>query len=168
MVLVELPADADAALRWVGRPGLVPPVALLGYAVSQPERAVFAPLAAFSPEWQAVAWAADHGVAVHPIDLPVAVTLAAHDAAAEAASAPGVPRPAGRARRGRRASPIAERWWDDMVEHRGDGEPVFAAVADAMAAVRAGAVAVGIDGWREAHMRREIRRALRTSRRPSP
>ena len=55
VVLVEAPADADAALRWIGDAGLVPPVALLGYVVDQPERAVFAPLAAFSPEWQAVA-----------------------------------------------------------------------------------------------------------------
>ena len=160
-MLVELPADAVAALRWVGRAGLVPPVALLGYAVSQPERAVFAPLAAFSPEWQAVAWANEHDVAVRPIDLPVAITL--HDAAAE-----------GRSRRGAVPDPLAalaaaagepdpERWWDDMVEHRGDGEPVFAAVGDAMSAVRAGSEAAGIDRWREAHMRREIRRALRTS-----
>ena len=48
---------------WIGDAGLVPPVALLGYVVAQPERAVFAPLAAFSPEWQAVPWAAEHGVA---------------------------------------------------------------------------------------------------------
>ena len=48
-----------------------------------------------------------------------------HDPLAALAAAAGEPDP--------------ERWWDDMVEHRGDGEPVFAAVADAMAAVRAGA-----------------------------
>ena len=54
VVLVEAPADADAALRWIGDAGLVPPVALLGYVVARPERAVFAPLAEFSPEWQAV------------------------------------------------------------------------------------------------------------------
>jgi Family of unknown function (DUF5682) len=157
VVLVELPADADAALRWVGRPGLVPPVALLGYAVGQPERAVFAPLAAFSPEWQAVAWANEHDVEVRPIDLPVAVSLAASgaerggsvDPLAALAAAAGEPDP--------------ERWWDDMVEHRGDGEPVFAAVADAMTAVRAGSAAVGVEGWREAHMRREVRRARRTA-----
>jgi Family of unknown function (DUF5682) len=158
LVLVELPADAEAALGWIGRPGLVPPVALLGYDVGRPERAVFAPLAGFSPEWQAVAWAAEHGVAVHPIDVPVAVTLA---------------EPEGRSRRERPADPLAalaaaagepdpERWWDDMVEHRGDGEPVFAAVAEAMAAVRGGEVVAGTEARREAHMRREIRRALRT------
>ena len=63
VVLVEAPADAAAALAWIGHAGLVPPVALLGYVVDRPQRAVFAPLAAFSPEWQAVMWAAAHGVA---------------------------------------------------------------------------------------------------------
>ena len=49
-----------------------------------------------------------------------------------------------------------ERWWDDLVEHRGDGEPVFDAVAEAMAAVRAGTVAAGIDGCaRGAHAPRD-------------
>jgi hypothetical protein len=157
IVLVELPADAAGALHWVGRPGLIPPVALLGYAVDEPERAVFAPLASFSPEWQAVSWAAEHTVEVRPIDLPLAVTLAA-----------------GEGRRGRAADPLAvlaaaagepdpERWWDDMVEHRGDGEPVFAAIAEAMTAVRDGEPAEGFDGWREAHMRRAIRTALRAA-----
>jgi Family of unknown function (DUF5682) len=160
VVLVELPADADAALRWVGRPGLVPPVALLGYAVGQPDRAVFAPLAAFSPEWQAVAWANEHDVPVHPIDLPVAVSLAASDVARAGRGAELDPLAALAAAAG---EPDPERWWDDMVEHRGDGEPVFAAVADAMTAVRAGSATVGIDALREAHMRREIRRAARTS-----
>jgi hypothetical protein len=159
LVLVELPADAAAALRWIGA-GLTPPVALLGYAVDQPERAVFAPLASFSPEWQAVAWAAEHGVEMRPVDLPVAVTLATPDRVrrrgrdaipdplAVLAAAAGEPDP--------------ERWWDDVVEHRGDGEPAFAAVAEAMAAVRGGTGAQGLDALREAHMRREIRRARRT------
>ena len=36
--------------------------------------------------------------------------------------------------------PDAERWWDDVVEHRGDGLVAFEAVAEAMAAVRSGTV----------------------------
>ena len=88
LVLVEAPADTEEALRWIGRPGLEPPVALLGYVVAQPERAVFAPLAVFSPEWQAVAWAAEHGVEVRAIDLPLAVSLAVTSASAAAARPP--------------------------------------------------------------------------------
>ncbi len=54
-VLVELPADLEPALRWIGDAELVPPVALLGYVVAEPARAAFAPFAVFSPEWQAIA-----------------------------------------------------------------------------------------------------------------
>ena len=49
--------------------------------------------------------------------------------------------------------PDAERWWDDVVEHRGDGAPAFAAVAEAMAAVRGDAVPSPAEAVREAHMR---------------
>ena len=77
MVLVELPADLEPALRWIGDAELVPPVALLGYVVAEPARSAFAPFAVFSPEWQAVAWANEHDVPVRAIDLPLAVTFAA-------------------------------------------------------------------------------------------
>ena len=43
IVLVEAPADVGSALRWVGEPGLVPPVALLTYVPAEPGRAAFAP-----------------------------------------------------------------------------------------------------------------------------
>jgi hypothetical protein len=61
-----------------------------------------------------------------------------------------------------------ERWWEDVVEHRLGGNPLelFAAVAEAMAALREEATA---DGWqpsgreqqREAAMRQGIRAAVR-------
>jgi len=35
VVLIEAPADADGLLRWVGDPGLRPPVALLGWVVAE-------------------------------------------------------------------------------------------------------------------------------------
>ena len=102
---------------------------------------MFAPFAEFSPEWQAVSWAVEHGVPFEAIDLPAgrrlrplrrpAPTLAVGDEPppdplAALAAAAGEPDP--------------ERWWEDLVEHRGDGEPVFDAVGEAMAAVRAGTV----------------------------
>ena len=69
-MLVELPADCEAALAWVGNEHLVPPVALLGYVVDHPQRAAFLPFAEFSPEWQAFTWAQQHDVVVRAIDLP--------------------------------------------------------------------------------------------------
>ncbi|WP_150241625.1 DUF5682 family protein [Nocardiopsis quinghaiensis] len=57
----------------------------------------------------------------------------------------------------------AERWWDDVIEQRGAGEPSpFPAIADAMAAVRAeSAPESGRDARREAYMRQTLRAVLR-------
>nr|WP_308209981.1 DUF5682 family protein [Actinomadura madurae] len=69
----------------------------------------------------------------------------------------------------------AERWWDDVVEHRGDGPSPFPAIAEAMAELRAQLAALpeeaGSAGLpaghlrreeqREAHMRRTLRRTLK-------
>ena len=76
VVLVELPADCEASLAWVGNEHLVPPVALLGYVVDHPQRAAFLPFAEFSPEWQAFTWAQRHDVAVRAMDLPLQQSLA--------------------------------------------------------------------------------------------
>lgn len=158
IVLVELPADVQSALRWIGDDDLVPPVALLCWVAAAPERAAFAPLARFSPEWQAVRWALDRGVEVRAIDLPLSIAFALPvddalfdgappDPLATLASAAGDPDP--------------ERWWEDVIEHRGDGRPAFAAVAEAMAAARSGSVPSAGEARREAHMRRAIRVARR-------
>jgi len=169
VVAVELPADLEPLLRDIG--GLEPPVALLGAERDRPDgagSAVFLPLASFSPEWQAITWAAEHAVPVVAIDLPLSTWLAA---------------PAGIRRPGAGVDPLAllaeaagesdaERWWDDVVEHRGDGLPAFAAIGDAMAAVREAAEAADaadaaepdarrdlLETWREAHMRKALRAA---------
>ncbi len=161
LVLVEAPADAGAALRWIGHPGLIPPVALLGYVVARPERAVFAPLASFSPEWQAARWAVEHGVELRAIDLPLRATLAGGESAEPAELAVGEDPIDPLAQLAAAAGePDAERWWEDLVEHRGDGRPAFDAVGEAMAAVRDGVPTGRREARREAHMRQEIRRAL--------
>lgn len=169
IVLVESPAETTTAFGWVGDRAdadgerLEPPVALLGYVVDDPHRALFAPLAAFSPEWQAIRWANEHGVPVEAIDLPLAVTLAAgpdggDDAGLLDGDAPADPLGALAAAAG---EPDAERWWDDVIEHRGDGVPAFDAVAEAMAAVRSGTVPSPSEERREAYMRKQIRAALK-------
>jgi hypothetical protein len=162
IVLVEAPADAAAALQWIGHAGLVPPVALLGYVLAQPQRAMFAPLAGFSPEWQAVLWAAANHVEIEPIDLSLAVTLAGAAGSERLPTGHAPPDPLGDLAAAA-GEPDAERWWEDLVEHRGDGESVFDAVAEAMAATRAGTWTSEADSLREAHMRRRIRAALASS-----
>ncbi|MEM9748573.1 MAG: DUF5682 family protein [Actinomycetota bacterium] len=160
-VLVEAPADTERALDWIGHDGLVPPIALLGYVVAEPSRVAVAPFATFSPEWQAVSWAHRNGVAVSAIDLPLAVTMSPQPAT-DVAPQVGVDRPVDPIRQLAEAGGDSdpERWWDDVIEHRGDGEPAFDAVAEAMAAARSGTVTPDDEERREAHMRRAIRRAL--------
>jgi hypothetical protein len=161
VVLVELPADVEPVLRWIGEAGLVPPVALLGYVVAEPARAAFAPLASFSPEWQAIAWANANDVPVHAIDLPLAVTLARpYEAPADLVSELAPPDPI-RDLAAAAGDPDPERWWEDVIEHRGDGAPAFDAVAEAMTIARHGFVPAAAEVQREAHMRRAIRAARR-------
>jgi hypothetical protein len=159
ILLVEAPADVESSLAWIGDPGLVAPVALLGYVANEPGRALFAPFASFSPEWQAVRWANARHVPVRAIDLPMAVTFAAqHDDEMLVDAAPIDPLRSLAAAAG---DSDPERWWEDVIEHRGDGVPAFDAVAEAMAAAREGTVPSAGEERREAHMRRAIRAAIK-------
>lgn len=177
-VLIEGPADADPLIALAVVEGMTPPVALLGYAADDPGRAAFWPYAVFSPEWQAMTWAAGRGVHVAFCDLPAAMTLAADperqghtDAEADGDEAPQV-----------RQDPLGllahaagyddpERWWDDVVESRHDGSSPFAALAEAMAALRkdlprpADAAEQALEERREAYMRQVIRATLKAGHR---
>jgi hypothetical protein len=93
IVLLECPADAEAALATATHPELVPPVALLLYNPKQQGQASFLPFATFSPEWQAVQWCAQHGAHVRCMDLPMSLRFAMKDAVAEAILSPN-PTPA--------------------------------------------------------------------------
>lgn len=168
-LLIEGPVDADGLLPFLNDPALTPPVAVMAHVQGQPERSVFYPLAEFSPEFVAIRWALKRGVPVAFMDLPASVTLAPREEEAPAAeAAPTDPADAVR------SDPLAllaqaagysdfERWWDALVESRGEGEAVFAAIAEVMAAVRGDE-----DGHtserdliREAQMRQTIRAALK-------
>ncbi len=161
IVLVEAPADVQPALGWIGHAGLAPPVALLGYVVAEPARAIFAPFARFSPEWQAVAWANDRGVDVRAIDLPLAITFANQAPDSDELVADSAPPDPLRQLAAAAGDHDPERWWEDVIEHRGDGTPAFDAVAEAMAAAREGSVPSVSEERREAHMRRAIRAAIK-------
>ncbi|MFG2880408.1 DUF5682 family protein [Streptomyces sp. NPDC048337] len=168
-VLIEGPPEGDALLPLAAEPGMRPPVALLAHAADDPGRAAFWPLAGFSPEWVAIRWAQGRDVPVRFIDLPAAHSLAA-----------GADREDGGESDSVRLDPLAvlaetagyddpERWWEDVVEHRGaDGrrqDPLgaFEALGEAMGALRE---AYGDGGHardlvREAHMRQRMRAARR-------
>ncbi|HEY0692810.1 MAG TPA: DUF5682 family protein, partial [Kribbella sp.] len=124
IVLIEGPPEADKVVELAADPEMVPPVALLAYAVDDSTRAAFWPFAVFSPEWQAIRHALAAGVPVRFCDLPAAYQFGS----------------SGHQGRGLAADPLAtlaaaggyddpERWWDDVVEHRRDGAPPFTVIA---------------------------------------
>ncbi|WP_441245719.1 DUF5682 family protein [Kitasatospora sp. McL0602] len=160
VVLIEGPPEADGIVALAGEKSMVPPVALLAHAVDDPARAAFWPFAVFSPEWVAVRYAVERDLPVRFVDLPAAHTLAP-DAPAREDDAPTDPlgelaRAAGH--------DDAERWWEDVVEHRSPGADAlapFAAVAEAMTALREQTPVGRRDELREAYMRQQIRAAHR-------
>ncbi|MFC4424792.1 DUF5682 family protein [Deinococcus navajonensis] len=160
LILVEGPADGDPLLPWLGRPDLRPPVALLGYVNDEPAHASFWPMASFSPEFVALRWAIGAGVPARFMDLPASVTLAAVPEIQDPEeSLQGDP-----LRQLARAAGYDdfERWWETLVEARGDDVEVFEAVREAMAAVRADLPAPqGREAQREAFMRQTLRAAAK-------
>lgn len=186
LLLIEMPADAAGVLRQVADGELRPPVALVLYDAKNIERAGFYPFARFSPEYQAIAWAVSHDVDVWPIDLPARHFLAEPAAAPPdlfSVSAPPPPEPSvlpGKSRAQLRAQlrrdPLSlmaelagygdsETWWDATLERgHGDATGVFAALLDMVGALRAAfpSASDAENEQREAFMRGEIRRAMKT------
>lgn len=201
-VLIEGPPEANDLIPLAADEDMRPPVALLAHAVDEPGRSAFWPLAEFSPEWVAIRWALEHGAPARFIDLPAAHSLAwGRDEETDEADEEGAPddgeRATGSGAGGEvRTDPLgalaeaagyddAERWWEDVVEHRGAGErggdalAPFTALEEAMTALReeqgigghdrdrdrdpvSGSLPVPRrDLVREAHMRLRIREAQR-------
>ncbi|WP_433366417.1 DUF5682 family protein [Actinoplanes sp. CA-142083] len=156
ILLIEGPPEADDLVQWVASSSLEPPVALLGYAADDPRQAAFWPFAVFSPEWQALKWAVSEGVPVRFFDLPFGYRFSMSDSSSsverpvdpigELAAAAGYDDP--------------ERWWEDVVEHR--GMPAFEAIAEAMTAIREESPEDPSDLLREAHMRTVLREVRKT------
>jgi len=187
LILIEMPADADKVLREVVAGGLRPPVALVLYDAKDIERAGFYPFAGFSPEYQAIDWAVTAGVDVRPIDLPARHYLAARSAKVPptlfATSEPPPEEPSvlpgktkKQLRKLLRRDPLAlmaelagyedsESWWDATLE-RGHDDPleVFDALLGMIAELRSTFPSASDDEneRREAFMRTEIRKALKT------
>lgn len=153
VVLIEGPSDADP-LVMLASESMEPPIALLAYATGEPSKAAFWPFAVFSPEWQALQWAAKNGVQARFCDLPAFNVLADQgirtvregDPLSELAAAAGFD--------------DTERWWDSVIESS-SGADSFDAITEAMEALRE---TVPIDeetAHREAYMRQVLRKTLK-------
>jgi hypothetical protein len=156
-VLIEGPPEADALIEYAAAPGMRPPLALLAHAPEQPGKAIFFPFAEYSPEWQAMRWALRTGRPVRFIDWPAAISLAAETEAPEGREDPldRLAEASGHA--------DGEALWNALVESRGAARGVFAAIEEAMISVRETAQTPDRlrETRREAHMRLEIRKALK-------
>jgi hypothetical protein len=192
-VLVEGPPEAEPLLPLIVHEQMHPPVALLLYRPDQPQRAAYYPFAHFSPEWQALCYARRQDLPARFIDLPQGCQLGetpplpdpvpagGGESGAEGdlgspppaetgAPAPSDPNP--------HLDPLGwlaqaagdadgEQGWERMVEQRRDSSEVFAAVLEAMTALRAelpvrdDPAEAKREALREAQMRQQIRGADR-------
>lgn len=154
VVLIEGPSDADPLVMLAASESMEPPIALLAYATGEPSKAAFWPFAVFSPEWQALQWAAKNGVQARFCDLPAFNVLADQgsrtvregDPLSELAAAAGFD--------------DTERWWDSVIESS-SGADSFDAITEAMEVLRE---TVPIDeetAHREAYMRQVLRKTLK-------
>ncbi len=172
IVLIEGPPDAAEVLPLAGHEAMRPPVALLVYRPDEPRQSVFYPFTHYSPEWQAIGYALTHDVPARFIDLPVALRFAL-DAEEAAEGAESEEPPAQLATDEIRESPFVvlaraagysdpDLWWERVIEQRRDATDVFAAIAEAMNALREEAPEPDLsEKMREAHMRQMIRTAKR-------
>jgi hypothetical protein len=176
-ILVEGPPDAADALPLLAHRQMKPPVALLIYPPDQPQRAVFYPFAVFSPEWQALGYGLARKIAVRFMDLPQSHRLAVEDDHESQIPDPEsqdshpesqISDPESRIHDdpiGQLAAAAGysdgERWWEHMVEHRRDGADLFAAILEAMAALRESALPADQpveQGGASPDIRREVQR----------
>ncbi|TCZ80728.1 hypothetical protein E0485_00045 [Paenibacillus albiflavus] len=74
-VLIEGPSDANSEIHHLTNLHTTPPVAILAFTEDVPVRTVLWPFAAYSPELQAMKWAAENGAHAAFIDLPSSVTV---------------------------------------------------------------------------------------------
>ncbi|GBR01264.1 DUF5682 family protein [Asaia lannensis] len=162
LVLIEGQPEADRLVPYAALEGMTPPLALLHYQTDNPANAVFSPFADYSPEWQALLWAARHNRNVRFIDWPAACLLAWEDTSVP----PGRETPAAgnfadndqdqktytddhqaELQAITKLDPLddlaqlagyadGEAWWHAMVEHAAPGPAVFAAIDTAMTALR--------------------------------
>lgn len=79
VVLIEGLADADSLIPHITHKHTRPPIAILAYTDAVPVRTLVYPLASYSPEFQAMAWAQRNRARVEFIDLPSDVFLGLQD-----------------------------------------------------------------------------------------
>jgi hypothetical protein len=165
VILLEGPLELEPILDWLSHQQMTLPVAALLYDKKEVAHSVLYPFADYSPELQAIRYANRANIPVQMFDLPAAHSIAQQFA----------PHDTPPATEHRTADPIgllanaagfqdSEAWWNFVVEQRQNDLAVFAAIAEAMTAVREAVEAEQSESQdtevREAWMRKILRNTM--------
>lgn len=178
-ILLEGAEELQASWHLAGDPEMLPPLAQVIYDPEHRDQAVYYPWGEFSPEWQAMRYAAATGTALLMMDLPMGIDFALRaeqqevevatesDEAGEAEAPVESPEP--ETEHTSVFDQLAqaagfndgELWWETTVEHQCSDAAMFAAIAEAMSAARAASTnpLSKRDALREAWMRKTLREA---------
>jgi hypothetical protein len=170
IVLIEGPPEANELISLAQSGEMKPPVALLIYDPEDLPQSGYYPFAIYSPEWQAIQYALSAKIPVRFIDLPVTM----RDSLRSCPEVDNVDRsqPLDESETTPGADPLGwlsraagfgegERYWEYLVEQRRNSTDLFAAILEAMTALRQELT----DGTqprdliREAYMRQCLRQA---------
>jgi hypothetical protein len=150
-LLMEAPQEMDILIPFLSGKKMAPPIAGLIYDAQDSSRAVYFPLAGFSPEYVAIQFAHSRSIPIKAMDLPVSYQLDtvfedknAEDPLARLADLAGYS--------------DSERWWEVHIEQIAGSEAVFDALAVMMRQLRN--ENSSFNGMREAWMRQEIRKVI--------
>lgn len=74
-ILIEGPSDFNPFIGEIIRSDVLPPIAIMSYTLEAPIRTILYPFAEYSPEYQAMRWADEHGCKCLFCDLPSDIFL---------------------------------------------------------------------------------------------
>ncbi|NRB51614.1 MAG: hypothetical protein HRU41_28335 [Saprospiraceae bacterium] len=168
-LVVEAPADAENAIKYMGYEELVPPVALLTYNPKNLQEASYFPFASFSPEWQAIQYAIRSDITIKFMDLPMGMQYTLQEWEREErqlsfrTEGPTIDPALQRDPLGYMAKLAGyedrERWWEATFEQITDDQDVFSTITDLIRTLRndSGRKESDENLRREAYMRKVLR-----------
>ena len=168
-LVIEIPLDAEPALKFIGQEQISPPVALLVYNPKLIEQASYLPFASFSPEWQAILYAHKTSIPVFAMDLPLSIQLEQsnqfrdnHFFKIKKEDEEIVKDPLGYLAK-IEGYLDGESWWNVYFEQRENDETIFDTILELIKTLRkeTSHVEDRANAVREAHMRKILRKVIK-------
>lgn len=159
-ILIEAPIDAEKVIPLSAHKKMKLPLAILIYNPSNFEQAAFYPFATFSPEWQALQYGHKHKLEIGFIDLPQSINLLLPEENKYSNDIDITDPLANLARIA--GFEDSEPWWDFTFEYAESGMEIFALIEEMITALRREIIDQEKETLiREAHMRNQIRNAIK-------